>query len=210
MPTIVLHHYWRSSCSHRVRIALELKGVAYEKVAVNLLTGQQNTVEFVRLSPRGYVPCLEVDGERFVESVAILELLEELFPTPALYPTSPRERAHMRALVETINAGIQPLQNLNVIARLSDEQAVRTQWVRHYVERGLTAFDALLGTRSGLFSWGDTPSVADALLVPQMHAARRFGADLSRLERLVTIDARARTLASFARAEPEAQPEAVQ
>ncbi len=210
MPKIVLHHYWRSSCSHRLRIALELKGVSYEKVAVNLLEGEQNADAFKRLAPRGYVPCLEVDGEPFVESVAILELLEDLFPTPALYPLIPKERAHMRAVVETINAGIQPLQNLNVLQRLSEDQTVRAQWVRHYIEAGLTAFDTLLGSRAAAFCWGDVPSVADVVLVPQMHAARRFGADLSQLSRLVAIDANARALPAFARAEPEAQPEAVQ
>jgi maleylacetoacetate isomerase len=211
MPTIILHHYWRSSCSHRVRIALECKGVRYEKVAVNLLAGRQSVPEYTGIAPSGYVPCLVVDGEPFVESVAILELLEELFPTPALYPTDAKDRARMRALVETINSGIQPLQNLNVLSRLSADQEVRAQWVRHFIEKGLAAFDALLTQlgRAGAFCWGDAPTAADVVLVPQMHAARRFGADMSQLARLVHIDERARALPAFARAEPDAQPDAV-
>jgi maleylacetoacetate isomerase len=210
MPTIVLHHYWRSSCSHRVRIALECKGLVYEKVAVNLLAGCQSAPEYRGLAPRGYVPCLVIDGEPFVESVAIMELLEELFPTPALYPTDAKDRSRMRALVETINSGIQPLQNLNVLKRLSDDD-VRAQWVRHFIEKGLTAFDGLLTQfgRAGAFCWGDAPTAADVVLVPQMHAARRFGADMSQLSRLVDIDGRARALPAFSRAEPDAQPDAV-
>ncbi len=212
MPTIVLHHYWRSSCSHRVRIALECKGLPYEKVAVNLLTGQQSGPDHVGISPTGYVPCLVIDGEPFIESIAIVELLDELFPSPALYPTGAQDRARMRALVETINSGIQPLQNLNVLKRLSDDQEVRAQWVRHFIEKGLTAFDGLLTQfgRAGTFCWGDAPSAADVVLVPQMHAARRFGADMSKLARLVDIDARARALPAFVCAAPEAQPDAAQ
>ena len=119
MTELVLYTYWRSSSAYRVRLALAAKGLAYRSVAVNLLAGAQRSAEHVARSPMGYLPCLEVNGEAFVESVAIIELLEELYPEPPLLPRDPEARARVRALVQVVNAGTQPLQNLTVLEKLS-------------------------------------------------------------------------------------------
>src|SRR5947209_20243802 len=120
MATLALYTYWRSSSSYRVRIALGYKGLSWKPIHVNLLDGENRKSEYTKTSPTGYVPCLLVDGKPFVESVAICELLEEIAPTPPLLPRTPEDRARVRALVEVVNAGTQPLQNLSVLDRIGD------------------------------------------------------------------------------------------
>ena len=134
MTELVLYTYWRSSSAYRVRLALAAKGIPYRSVAVNLLEGAQRSPPHLERNPMGQVPCLVVGGETFVESVAIIELLEELHPDPPLLPREPAARARVRALVEVVNAGTQPLQNLRVLQKLSSDHEVRKDWIRHFIE----------------------------------------------------------------------------
>lgn len=216
MAKLILANYWRSSCSYRVRIALGYKNLAYEPVFVNLLDGEQKTAEYKAQNPIGHVPTLTIDGVPYVESVAIMELLEELYPDPPLLPKTPQHRARVRELVETINAGIQPLQNLVVLDRIGDaktEHDKRVAWMKFFMPRGLAAYEALVARAendglTGPFSFGSTFSIADACLIPQVYAARRVGVDLTPFPRILRIDAAASELPFVAAAKPEAQPDA--
>ena len=214
MPKLVLHTYWRSSASHRVRLALRYKGLAYEAVHVNLLEGEQRSEAYRAKSPMGYVPCLVVDGTPFVESTAILELIEELQPDPPLLPAGPEDRARVRALFQIVNAGIQPLQNLVVLEQLGDDKERRLAWLRHFIGRGLAAFEALVAQHEaetghrGPFAFGERFTLADAALVPQLYAARRYGVDLAPYTRILRVDEATRDLPFVAAAHPEAQPDA--
>ncbi|HLK38519.1 MAG TPA: maleylacetoacetate isomerase [Polyangiaceae bacterium] len=215
MPRLVLYNYWRSSSSQRVRIALALKGVAYEYVSVNLLEGEQTGAAHRARSATGYVPCLSVDGVPYVESVAIVELLEELFPSPPLYPRDAHGRARVRALVEIINSGTQPLQNLRVLKALEGvgQDAERQQaWLHHHVGRGLASFERAMeeAAREGVtgsFAYGDSPGAADAFLVPQVDAAKRFKLDLGAYPRVAAAHEAALALEPFQRAAPGRQPD---
>jgi maleylacetoacetate isomerase len=208
MAKLTLSTYWRSSCSFRVRIALNYKKLAYESKHVNIVSGEQNTPEYLALNPIGHVPTLHIDGVPYVESVAIMELLEELYPEPALLPKSPQDRARVRALVETINAGIQPLQNLIVLDRVGgDDQEKRSAWMKFFIPRGLRAFEAL-ASEKGPFAFGEAFTMADACLVPQIFAARRVGVDLTPFPRVVRAEAAASALPFVAAARPEAQDDA--
>jgi maleylacetoacetate isomerase len=205
---LTLSTYWRSSCSFRVRIALAYKRLAYEPLFVNLIEGQQKSSEHLARNPIGHVPTLTIDGVTYVESVPIMELLEELYPEPPLLPSTPQERAHVRALVETINAGIQPLQNLSVLDHaFGSDQEKRGAWMKHFITRGLGAFEAQ-ASESGPFAFGAAFTMADAALVPQIYAARRVGVDLTPFPRIVRAEAAASALPFVAAAKPEAQPDA--
>ena len=213
MAKLTLETYWRSSCSYRVRIALGFKGLAYESVFVNILEGQQKAPEYRAKNPIGHVPTLLVDGVPYVESVAIMELIEELYPEPALLPNEPHARARVRALTETINAGIQPLQNLSVLEQVGADQDKRTAWLKHWLPRGLSAFEALMASAEkegvkGPFAFGGTLSMADCCLVPQVYAARRFGVELTPFPRILRAEAAASELPCVAAAKPEAQADA--
>jgi maleylpyruvate isomerase len=216
MARVTLYGYWRSSSSHRVRIALNLKGLDYEYVAVNLLEGENRGEAHRARSPTGYVPCLVLDGATYTDSVAIVELLEERFPTPRLYPEDAHGRARVRTLVEIVNSGTQPLQNTSVLGHLAqlgqDAQGQRA-WLHHFVGRGLgsleraMAEDARAGV-SGPYAYGDSPTAADAFLVPQLDSARRFGVDLGACPRVVRAYEAAMELEPFRRAAPDRQPDA--
>jgi maleylpyruvate isomerase len=212
-PRVVLYGYWRSSSSYRVRLALAYKRVAYEPVAVNLLAGEQRGETHAARSPTGYVPCLEVDGQRFIESVAILELLDDLFPEAPLYPKDPYERARVRAMVEVVASGIQPLQNLAVLARVSDDGAVKKSWAAHFNAKGLAAFARLVAedpsSSEGPFCHGRSLTAADVALVPQVYSARRFGVDVGAWPRLVVAEAATLAVPGMIDATPERQPDAV-
>ena len=208
MGKLVLSTYWRSSCSYRMRIALGYKQLAYEPVFVNIVDGEQKKPEYLAKNPIGHVPTLSIDGVPYVESVAIMELLEELYPDPPLLPKTPQERARVRALVETINAGIQPLQNLIVLDRVGgDDQEKRGAWMRFFITRGLGAFEAL-ASATGPFAFGEAFTMADVFLVPQIYAARRVNVDLTPFPRVVRAEAAASALLFVAAARPEAQADA--
>lgn len=214
MPQLTLYTYWRSSASYRVRIALGYKGLTYEPIYVNLLEGEQRRDEYKKANPMGYLPCLVVNGAMYVESTAILELLDELYPDPPLLPSAPEDRARVRALVQIVNAGIQPLQNLVVLERLGDDKERRLDWLRHFITRGLTAWEALAARfaletgQDGPYAYGSTFTAADAVLVPQLYAARRQGIDLTLYPTIARVDEATKDLPFVKAAYPDVQPDA--
>jgi maleylacetoacetate isomerase len=206
MTKPVLFDYFRSSACYRVRIALNLKGVAYESVAINLIEGVQREPEYRARNPQGFVPMLEIDGRRLTQSLAIIDYLDALFPEPKLVPADPGDRAHVLALALAVACDIHPLNNLRVLrylSRLGHEEPVRDDWYRHWVREGLTALEALAAEHSGRFLFGDAASLADVCLVPQMFNARRFKLPLDDFPTLVRVDAEASALPAFEAAHPQ-------
>jgi len=212
---LVLHNYWRSSSSHRVRIGLGLKQLAYEYVAVNLLQGVQASESYRAKNPSGQVPILEItedDGTRvtLAQSLPILEYLEERWLDPPILPRDRYLRAKARALAEIVNAGIQPLQNIVTMRRVKKLGGDETAWIQPFIAEGLTAFARVADETAGAFCVGDTPTIADCFLLPQLGAARRYGVEFAAgFERLLDIEARCLALPAFADAMPARQPDAV-
>jgi maleylpyruvate isomerase len=214
---IVLHSFWRSSASYRVRIGLALKQLPYEYVAVNIVGGAQFADAYRATNPMAQVPTLEItedDGTKIAlaQSLAILEYLEERWPEPALLPRDPLLRARTRALAEIANAGIQPLHNTKVLKRVKALGTDEVAWAAAFVVDGLAAFARGAADTAGAFCVGDSPTIADCCLVPQLMAARRFKLDLAgdpQLAQLVEIEARCLALPAFAAAAPDQQPDAV-
>lgn len=206
MSEIVLHDYWRSSAAYRVRIALNLKGVAYRRVVVDLAAGDQRSEGYRALNPLGLIPLLEMDGHRLSQSLAIIDYLDARFPEPPLVSTDPAERARTLAQALTIASEIHPLQNLRVQQYLRDEmsqdQAAIGLWLNRWLGDGLAALEGS-APEQGLFG-GDRPNLSDICLVPQMYSARRFEVPIDPFPRLVRIDAALRELPAFAAAAPEA------
>jgi maleylacetoacetate isomerase len=180
---LILYHYWRSSASWRVRWGLEIKKVPHQKIAVNLLEGEEKNPGYLAKNPAGYLPCLLVDGKAPMgESMAILEWLEENYPQPSFFVGDSNRRALARQLAETVNAGIQPLQNLDVIRRFSDDKEKQAEWARHWIVRGLGVFERLLagaGRDSARFSLANHPTLPDICLIPQCYTALHFKVDLA-------------------------------
>lgn len=206
-----LYSYWRSSCSYRVRIALALKGIEAELHPVHLVAdgGQQRASEYTAINPMQQVPALVLaDGTTLVQSLPIMEYLEEVFPQPPLLPADPIARARVRALAEVVNSGIQPVQNLSVLERVDELGGSKWEWARHFIGRGLAALEATAQATSGRFLVGDAPTIADACLVPQLYNARRFELDLSLYPRLSAVDAECAMLEAFQVAHPDRQPDA--
>jgi maleylacetoacetate isomerase len=214
MTELVLYTYWRSSSAYRVRLALAAKGLPYVSVPVNLLKKEQQSPEHLARNPLAHVPCLVVNGETFIESVAIIELIEELYPDPPLLPRDPAARARVRALAEVVNAGTQPLQNMHVIERLSSDPEVRKAWMVHFIAKGLAGYESLMAVNEahgakGPFSYGDRFGLADCFLLPQVYNARRYQVDLTPFPRVRrAAEAIGATEAARAAA-PEAQADAV-
>ncbi|MBK9516697.1 MAG: maleylacetoacetate isomerase [Anaeromyxobacter sp.] len=211
--TLRLYGYWRSSSAWRVRLGLALKGLPYQSVAVNLLAGEQDAPDHVARSPLHHVPVLEVlDGAtplRLVQSMAILEWLEEVHPAPPLLPGDPAGRARVRALAEHVNSGIQPYQNTAALTWLRERHpGTELAWVRHWIGRGLAGLEASVGERAGAFCHGDAPGLADCYLVPQLYAARRFQVDLAPFPRLRAVEAACAALPALQAAHPDRQPDA--
>lgn len=211
-----LYSYFRSSAAYRVRIALNLKGLDYETVAVHLLKdgGQQLAPAYRKLNPAALVPTF-VEGDWSTgQSMAVLEYLEETHPEPPLLPSDPRQRARVRAIAQTIACDIHPLNNLRVLKYLKHqlhvEDDAKNAWYTHWVELGLASVEAMLAghPQTGTFCHGDTPTFADLCLVPQVANARRFNCDLSSMPTVVRIDAACSALPAFQRAAPENQPDA--
>lgn len=208
--SLKLHNYWRSSASHRVRIALGLKGIAYEYVVVNILKQEQNATAYAAMNPSQQVPTLELeDGRMLVQSLPIIEYLEEKYPEPRIFPADLYLRARVRALCEIVNSGIQPHQNLTTMMRVKAFGGDEVAWPRPFIAEGLTALTrAMEGTR-GAFCVGDSPTAADCFVVPQLASARRFGVDLAAYPVLTAIEERCLALPAFADAAPPKQPDAV-
>jgi maleylpyruvate isomerase len=209
-----LYGYWRSSSAWRVRIGLALKGIGYDSVAVDLLAGVQDSPEHVARSPLHHVPVLEVARPgrpplRLVQSMAILEWLDERHREPPLLPADTDGRARVRALAEHVNSGIQPYQNTAVMKWLKGHHpGLETEWVRHWIGRGLAGLEAAVAEGAGRFCHGDAPGLAECYLVPQLYAARRFGVPLEAYPTLTRVEAACAALPAFAAAHPDRQPDA--
>ena len=204
----VLYDYFRSSASYRVRIALNLKGLAYDSVPVSLLDNAQRAPEYLSKNPQGLVPAL-LDGEQLLtQSLAICEYLEETYPQPALLPNDAIGRARVRALALSIACDIHPLNNLRVLRRLeaqfAADQAGKDAWYQHWIQSGFEAFEQQIQSTHGQYCFGDTVTLADLALVPQVYNARRFNCDLSAYPTMLAIEQRCLALDAFARATPEA------
>lgn len=206
-----LYTYWRSTTSYRVRIALNLKGIAYEAVPVNLVAGEQNAPDYTAINPGEGVPTLLLDdGTVLTQSMAILEYLEESHPSPPLLPRDPVTRARVRAAALAVATDIHPVNNLRVIARLkamghSQEETVA--WMALWMERGFAAISRMIETDAP-FCFGDTPTMADICLVPQLYNGHRWGVDLSSFPRLAGIEERCLAHPAFDAARPDRQPDA--
>jgi len=207
MSKPILFDYFRSSAAYRVRIALNLKGIAYEAVPVNLVEGAQKADSYRARNPQGLVPMLEMDGLRLTQSLAIVDYLEAKQPEPRLLPAEPAERAHVLAMALAIACDIHPVNNLRVLKYLAgplgQPQEARDAWYRHWVTEGLAALEAMAEPRAGRFLFGDVPTLADVCLVPQLFNARRFEVPLDDYPTLVRVDAEASRLEAFATAHPD-------
>lgn len=207
---MILYDYFRSSAAYRVRIALNLKGVAYERREIHLGKGDQRTSDHLARNPQGFVPALDIgEGHILTQSLAIIEWLDATYPEPRLIPADPLARAHAMAQAMAIAADIHPLNNLRVLKRLesqfdADEDA-KAEWYRHWVTQGFDALEAMAAATQGdgPFLGGAAPGIADVMLVPQMYNARRFDTPLDAYPRLVAADAAACALEPFAAASPE-------
>lgn len=208
---MTLHGYFRSTASWRVRIALGLKGLKAEQVTHHLRKGEQRAPEFLALNPQGLLPAFVTDdGEVLTQSLAIIDYLEEIAPQPALLPSDPVLKAQVRAVAQAVACDIHPVQNLKVLARLRDlglsEDQV-TQWAATTIDEGLDAIDRLLAKQPGPFAFGDSVTLADLFIVPQLGNARRFGVEL-RWPRLVALEQACMELDAFKAATPGNQPDA--
>lgn len=211
----VLYGYFRSSAAYRVRIALNLKALSYEQVSVHLRRGEQSGDAYRALNPQGFVPALVEDDQVLVQSLAILEYLDEAFPdTPPLLPAEPSARARVRALAAIVGCDIHPLNNLRVLKYLTgpmgQPQSVAVDWYNHWIAEGFTALERLLDghPRTGRFCDGDTPGLADACLVPQVFNAARHDLDMTPFPTLRRIVDACETLPAFSDAHPMNQPDA--
>ena len=206
MSRPVLYDNFRSTASNRVRIALNLKGVAYDAVPINLLDGAQRTDAYRARNPQGFVPMLEMDGHKLIQSLAIIDYLDAVRPEPRMVPADPADRAHVLAMALAIACDIHPLNNLRVLKKLTalgQDQDARDDWYRHWIKLGFDALEPLAAPRAGRFLFGDSPSLADVCLVPQMFNARRFNLPVDDYPTLVQCDAEAKALDAFAAAHPD-------
>lgn len=207
-----LYSYFRSSASYRVRIALNLKGLAYETVPVHLVRGEQRDAGYLAVNPAGLVPALVDEGQVLTQSIAIIEYLDEVYPAPSLLPGNAADRARIRAIAQSIACEIHPLNNLavlNYLKQMGVEEDAKNAWYRHWVEQGLATVEYLLADRPiGAFCHGDTPTLADCCLVPQIFNAQRFACRLDHVPTVMGIFERCMTMDSFRRAAPAAQPDA--
>lgn len=204
--TVRLHDYWRSSACYRVRIALNLKGIAYEAVDTSLLDGAHRTEAYRALNPQGFVPLLEIDGLKLTQSLAICDYLDAKVDAHPFVPRDPAARSRVLAMALVVAADIHPVNNLRILKYLSRELGVaedkRDQWYRHWIREGFAALEAM--APDARFLGGDAPGLADICLVPQMYNARRFAVDLSPYPKLFAADAAACALDAFRRAHPDA------
>jgi maleylpyruvate isomerase len=209
---VKLHGYFRSSASYRVRIALNLKGLRAEHLSHHLRKGEQRAPAFLAINPQGLVPALESDaGDVLIQSLAIIEWLDETDPEPPLLPKDPLRRAKVRAFAQALACDTHPVQNLKVLARLRElglpEDKV-TEWAAWANREGLTACEKLVANEAGPFCFGDKPTLADLCLVPQLGNARRFGVDVSAFPRLLKAETAAKAMQAFTDAAPDKQPDA--
>jgi maleylacetoacetate isomerase len=207
-----LYTFFRSSAAYRVRIALNLKGVEYEPVFLNLPKGDHRQPGFVATNPHRTIPVIDDDGTVLMQSLAIIEYLDSRYPTPRLIPADPIARARTQAFAQVIACEIHPLNNLRVLRHLRTEfgldEARVKKWVQHWIGESFQSLEALLAESAGRCCFGDDLTIADVFLVPQMYNARRFECDLAPFPTIVRIEETLRALPAFARAAPEMQPDA--
>jgi len=208
MTDITLYDYWRSSASYRVRIALNLKGLDYQRVVVNLLAGEHREATHRGRSPIGYVPALAIDGLMMTQSLAIIEYLESRFPEPALLPEDPAEAARLRAVAHAIAMDIHPICNMNVsrhhVAAFGGDDRAMDDWMVHFMTRGLLAVESMADhPATGPFLHGAAPGLADCVLVPQLYNARRRHMTLAEMPRLAAIEKACLAHPAFRDAVPE-------
>ena len=211
---LTLYSYWRSSSAYRVRIALNLKGLPHALIPVHLLRdgGEHNSAEYRAMNPQGLVPLLVHGDLKIGQSLAIIDYLDSLAPEPRLIPTEPVARARVLSAACTIACETQPLQNLRVLQYLTGplghDEAEKLDWARHWIGLGLQAFEAQVAPHAGDCCFGDTPTLADCMLVPQMYNAERFGCELDALPTLRRVVDALRARDAFAAAHPDRQPDA--
>ena len=206
MTKLVLHDYFRSSASFRVRIALQLKALEFERVEISLIAGEQKSDAYLAQNAQGFVPMLVVDGEPIIQSMAIMDWLDRAYPEPRLIPDEAMPRAVALAQAQVIASDIHPLNNLRVLKYLTRDLGLNEQtkdrWIATWIAQGFEALEAMAG--EGRYLGGDTPSIADCCLVPQIYNARRFEVPLDAYPRLVAIDAACMELDAFRKAHPDA------
>ena len=209
MPRPILYDYFRSSAAYRVRIALNLKGVDYESRQVDLRAGDQRSDEYRALNPQGLVPMLEIDGHRLTQSLAIINYLDLRYPNQPLIPAAAADRAHVVAMAMAIACDIHPLNNLRVLNYLKNElghsQDEADAWYAHWISEGLPALEAMAKPQAGKFLFGDAPTGADVLLVPQLFNARRFNVPIDDYPTLLRAEENADKMEAFAAAHPDRQ-----
>jgi maleylacetoacetate isomerase len=208
MSKPILYDYWRSSAAYRVRIALNLKGIDYESRQIDLIQDEQKSADYRALNPQGLVPMLEIDGHRLTQSVAIINYLDLRYPNPPLIPVLAAERAHVVAMAMAVACDIHPLNNLRVLKylkKLGHSQDEIDGWYVHWISEGLPALEAMAAPSAGKFLFGDAPTGADVLLVPQLYNARRFNVPLDSYPTLLRAEENANRLEPFAAAHPERQ-----
>lgn len=207
MTKPVLFDYYRSSAAYRVRIALALKGIDFDSVAVNLAAGAQKEAGYRARNPQGLVPMLEIDGRRIAQSLAIIDYVDATRAGPRLVPEEAGERAHVLGLALVVACDIHPLNNLRVLKHLvgplGQNEAAKNAWIATWIGEGFAALEAMAAERAGRFLFGDAPSLADICLVPQMYNARRFEVPLGDYPLLVRVDAEACAHPAFAAAHPD-------
>lgn len=203
----VLYDYWRSSASYRVRIALGLKHVAYERVAVDLTQGEHRSAAFMARNPQGLLPALDIGTVVLTQSLAIIDYLDAIHKAPPMVPADPVARAAVLAQALVIAADLHPIDNLRVLNRLTSQfgadQAAREAWYVHWMVEGLAALEAMTADMPGPFLGGDMPNLADVCLVPQLYNARRFSVSLDAFPRLLAADTAASNVAEIAAAHPD-------
>ncbi len=209
MTRPILHDYFRSSAAYRARIALNLKEVEYEPRTVNLAAGDQREAAYRDGNPAGLIPCLEIDGHRLTQSLAICDYLDARYPDPPFVPKDPAERSHVLTLALTVACDIHPLNNLRVLqyltGKLGQSDESKDEWYRHWIREGLATLETLAAPKSGTWLVGDRPSLADICLVPQLYNARRFSVRLDAYPHLRRADETASAHPAFAAAHPDRQ-----
>ena len=216
VESLQLYSYWRSSAAYRVRIGLNLKGLHYDIIPVHLVRegGQQHSPQFREINPQQLIPVLQHGHRQLKQSLAILEYLDEIWPQPALLPSTARERQRVRALALLVACDIHPLNNLRVLLYFEQEwnvpQPERDEWVKHWIADGLAAAEAMLADHpsTGTYCEGNVPGLADCCLIPQIYNARRFGVDMAPYPTLQRVEAACLALPAFDAARPERQPDA--
>jgi maleylpyruvate isomerase len=207
---LVLHDYRRSSASYRVRIALNIKSLDYEQVSHDLRAGEQRARDYLALNPQGFVPALDTGSDIIPQSGAIIEWLEEHYPQPALLPIDVGARAIVRSMAQIIACDIHPLNNLRVQIYLRDQfkidDAQMSAWIEIWMREGFAPVEQLIARHGGQFAFGDSPTMADCYLVPQVFSAQRYGVALDDFPRIAAVASLATELEPFQRAHPDRQP----